>query len=235
MNWEAININIEQSRTAFENYRNQRKVDERSLSNECKKLRADIVESFRESLDEIGITEQDINKSNNSYKVDYVFGLKFYHLMCDKYGMSVRTASNERVWRYMSTVLVPDIVEKRYGIEHPDRFWIKAKRLWLRCIWWYIYLSWQGSDAETIKVLKDNSTDEVLQLVDRCGRGGYRVDVYREIMRKYAEMDLAQRRKNQSFRKLMVLNTARVQVIEPGLVDGGASQYVQDMCDYLQI
>jgi hypothetical protein len=229
--WKEININ--DSQIEFENYCSTKSITIDSLSDEYKILRNDILKAFNDTLQEIGITETQIGKSNYSYQIDYSFGLKFFELMNKKYQMTVRVASNEKIWRYISVCVVPDIVDKRYGVDHPDRFWKKSKRIWLRCIWWYIYLSWQGNSADTKKILKDNSTDEILQLVDRCGRGGYRLELYREIMKIYGEMDPNERRKNQLFRKLMVLNTARVQVIEPGLVDGGETQYIKDMCDYL--
>lgn len=233
MKWKEFNI--EESSTEFDNYCLNKALREASdLSDDYNSMRNDIVSIFNETLKEIGITEEEIGKQNYSYQIDCLFGLKFYKLMNEKYNMTIRIASNEKIWRYISVVIVPDIVEKRYGIGHPDRFWKKSNRIWLRCIWWYIHLSWQGSEKETFKILKDNSTDEILQLVDRCGRGGYRLGLYREIMRIYGEMDPIERRKSQIFRRLMVLNTARIQVIEPGLVNGGETQYVKDMCSYLQ-
>lgn len=156
-----------------------------------------------------------------------------YETLNSKYGMNVRLASTPGVWRYISVAVVPDLVEKRYGIDHQDRFWKKSKRLWLRVLWWYIYLSWQGTAQQTFSILKDNSTDEILQLVDRCGRGGYRVELYRAMMKKNSELDPAERRKKGLFRKLMVLNTARVQVIEPALSDGGEEGYVDSLCEYI--
>ena len=39
-------------------------------------------------------------------------------------------------------------------------------------------------------ILKDNSTDEILNLVERSGSDGYRVYVYREIMAEYSRTDL---------------------------------------------
>ena len=82
------------------------------------------------------------------------------------------------------------------------------------------------------KFLPDNSTDEIAQLVDRCGRGGYRVELYRQLMKLHSTLDPVERRQKAVFRKMMVLNTARVQVIAPELVDGGESQYVKDLCSY---
>ena len=189
---------------------------------------------FSQTLSEIGISPELISTKNYSYQVDYVYGLKIYCLLNNKYGMTPRAASSAGIWRFLSVQVVPDIIDLRYGNNHPDRYWKKAKRLWLRVLWWYIHLSWQGDEAKTAIVLKENSTDEILQLVDRCGRGGYRVELYRELMRQHAELDVAERRKSQIFRKIMVLNTARVQVVEPGLVSGGERQYVADLISYFQ-
>lgn len=199
---------------------------------EYKALQQDLQEAFVKTLSEIGIDREEIDTQNNAYKVDYIFGMKMYLLLTKKYGMTVRTAACDGMWRHLSLCVVPDIVDMRYGKDHPDRFWKKAKRIWLRVIWWYIYLSWQGDEETTRNVLKDNSTDEILQLVDRCGRGGYRVELYRKFMKKYSELDISERRKSRIFRKMMVLNTARVQVMEPGLVDGGEKKYVDDICNY---
>lgn len=201
---------------------------------EFSELRNDMCELFSQTLSEIGISPEMIPTKNYSYQVDYLYGLKVYNLLNNKYGMNPRTASSAGVWRFLSIMVVPDIIELRYGIKHPDRFWKKAKRLWLRVLWWYIHLSWQGDENKTAEVLKDNSTDEILQLVDRCGRGGYRVELYRELMKQHSDLDAAERRKTQIFRKVMVLNTAKVQVVEPGLVAGGEKQYVSDLIRYFQ-
>ena len=197
-------------------------------------LRNDLCTLFMQTLSEIGIIPEQISQKNYSYQVDYLFGLKMYSLINKKYGMNPRMASNAGVWRFLSIQVVPDVIDLRYGTGHPDRYWKKAKRIWLRVLWWYIFLSWQGDENSTALVLKDNSTDEILQLVDRCGRGGYRVELYRELMKQHAEQDISDRRRKQLFRKVMVLNTARIQVIEPGLVDGGERQYVSDLINFFQ-
>lgn len=203
-------------------------------SDEYKELHDDIAELFESVLGEIGINAKQIQEQNNAYKVDYLFGIRFYKLMTTKYKMSIRIASNAGVWRFLSIKVVPDIVSKRYAQSHPDRFWKKAKRIWLRVIWWYIYLSWQGDEKTTETVLKDNSTDEILQLVDRCGKGGYRLELYRAIMKKNSQIPIGERRKSEIFRKVMVLNTARVQVIEPSLVMGGEKEYVENLFKYFE-
>lgn len=229
MNW--IELKRDSAQAAFDDYCATGNVDPESQFFE---LRNDLCMLFDDALNKIGITAEEIPQKNNSYQLDLLFGIKLYSTLNEKYGMNVRYAATEGIWRHLSVCVVPDLVAKRYGKDHPDRFWKKPKRLWLRVLWWYIYLSWQGSEEETYTVLKDNSTDEILQLVDRCGRGGYRVDLYRTLMRKNSELDPSERRKNQIFRKMMVLNTARVQVLEPELCTGGNKGYVDSLCEYFQ-
>lgn len=229
MNW--IEIEKEESRQKYEDYCTTGNLD---FSKEYDELRCDLIDLFATALNKIGITEEQIPEKNYSYQLDLQFGLKLYTTLNQKYGMNVRLAATDGVWRYLCACVVPDLVEKRYGKGHPDRIWKKPKRLWLRVLWWYIYLSWQGTEADTEAILRDNSTDEILQLVDRCGRGGYRVDLYRELMKKNGAVDPAERRKSQLFRKMMVLNTARVQAIEPALTSGGTHGYVDALYEYFQ-
>ena len=229
MNWKELSR--DESSSLFDSFCAS---DEFSYSQDCAGLREDLCLLFDNALEQIGITAEQISQKNYSYQLDLQFGIKLYSTLNQKYGMNVRLAATEGIWRYLSVCVVPDLIEKRYGKDHPDRFWKKPKRLWLRVLWWYIYLSWQGSEEETIAVLKDNSTDEILQLVDRCGRGGYRVDLYREMMLKNSQLDPAERRKKQLFRKMMVLNTARVQVMEPELTVGGNRGYVKSLSEYFQ-
>ena len=197
-------------------------------------LRNDLWSAFSSTLKELNINPAQIKKGNLSYQVDYRYGIKLYTLLCDKYGMSVRDASSSGIWRYLSLCVIPDIVGLRYGTSHPDRYWKRDRRIWLRVLWWYIHLSWQGDASTTAEIIKDNSTDEILQLVDRCGRGGYRVPLYREIMKQLSTIKSNDQQRHQVFRRIMVLNTARSQVIEPDLVDGGIQKYVSDLIKYLR-
>ena len=226
MKWNRIKK--EEAQNRFEQFCTTKQP---AFNREDAELREKIINCFDATLRALHITAEMIEQGNNAYRIDYQFGLKFYCLLNDQYAFTERLASDEAIWRYLSVCLVPDIVAKRYGIDHPDRFWKKPNRIWLRTVWWYIHLSWQGSPEKTGRILMNNSTDEILQLVDRCGKTGYRVPLCREIMAKYGSIP-KDRRPNNIFRKTMVLNTARVQVIEPGLVDGGEKKYVEDLYSY---
>lgn len=228
MKWAEIGIG-----DAEEKFNHYSTSGEFEYPKDYKDLRMDLEKCFTDTLTVLGIKEEQITQKNNSYQVDLFFGLQLYVILNSKYGMNIRTASNSGMWRFLSVCVVPDLVKIRYGIDHPDRFWKKPRRIWLRVLWWYIHLSWQGNLVETNRILKDNSTDEILQLVDRCGRAGYPVDLYREIMKKFSEFDISKRKRIQLFRKIMVLNTARVQVLEPELTVNGCGGYVDRLCNYI--
>lgn len=53
-------------------------------------------------------------------------------------------------------------------------------------------------------------------------------------MKKNGAIELGERRQKQLFRKMMVLNTARVQAVEPELTSGGNEGYVENLYQYFQ-
>lgn len=234
MKWRELNVR--DSEAFYEEYCECRRTGKEwdKCPDDYLPMKADVENAFAGVLQDMDIGPEDLVRKagNYAYRTDLNFGLKLYSILNEKYGMTVRQASTAGIWRYISMVVAPEVIELRYGLDHPDRFWKKSKRLWFRVLWWYIYLSWQGNEEKTYEVLKNNTTDEILQLVDRAGKGGYRVELYREIMRTTARQNQEEWKKKQMFRKIMVLNTARVQVIEPALVDGGEPRYVEDLCDY---
>ena len=238
MKWEELTQ--KNAKELFEEYSADRNVN---CQEEYAELREDLLSAFERVENQYENETDGKDKKKRAYYIDLHFGMHLYVLLTQKYGMSIREASNAGIWRFLSNCVVPDLVEKRYGVDHPDRFWKKPKRLWLRVIWWYVYLSWQGTAEDTIATLRNNSTDHILQLVDRCGNGGYRVEFCRDLMKKYAEysekngrcsgeVDPAFRTDMMFFRKIMVLNTARVQVIEPELFKGGLRGYINSLYQY---
>ena len=189
-------------------------------------------------------------KMNLGKKKDYLTDLRFALLLyaiLDDYGFNARLASEDQIWIYLCVKVFPDIVHERYpksqskdGTKvfnvNEDRFWKSKRRIYLKVLWWYVYLSLQFDRNDmidldlTYRILENNTTDEVVAIVERAGSAGYRVDVYRTLMRYY----YLNRDKydNKTFRKVMVLNTARTKVVEPLLVDGGIKAYVKELFDY---
>ena len=217
-----------------------------SLNEDYTNLRKEIVEAHKKATEEVN-TEASF-KSKKEYFTDLKFGIYLFTIL-KKYGFSVRMASNDQVWMYLCVKVFPDIVHSRYpgmriktenGIVYKnineERFWKTRRRIYLKVLWWYIYLSMQlkedGTEdlEKTFDVLAGNSTDEIVQIVERSGPAGYRVDVYRELMRFYAGN--RDKYDNKTFRQVMVLNTAKTQIVEPLLMTGGIETYVRGLFEY---
>ncbi|MCJ8007274.1 DUF6339 family protein [Lederbergia wuyishanensis] len=173
-------------------------------------------------------------QKGNYYKYDLLFSLKLYKYLTIENGITEREASDDDFWRYISMKLIPDVVERRWdGLKAP-RFYQESRRIWVKVLWWYIHLSWQGNVDDTYETLKYNTTDTVVQLVERPGTGGYRVSLSRALMKHFgrlAEED-PDNHTTEMFRKVMRLNTARTKVIEPALTNGGETEYVKELFEY---
>lgn len=156
------------------------------------------------------------------YKFDLLYGLKIYEILNEDIGFTNRVATNDEVWRYLSICVIPDVVHSRWS-KNEDHFYKVSRRIWLKTIWWYIHLSWCGSSEGTYNLLKENSTDTILQLVERPGIGYY-LDLYREIMLQYQNYEDTSRN---LFRRVLQLNTAKLLTTSPELVEGGIKNYVK--------
>lgn len=181
------------------------------------------------------------NDHKNNYAIDVYMGLYLYVLLRQE-EFTMRMASNDGLWRYMSLKVVPDLVEKRWGRDAEEHYWRKPSRIWLRSIWWYIHLSWQGDLKSTERLLLEDrfNTDTILNLEERTGRNGTYINVYRRIMYYYsiipaevlkdAENELRHKDKNVTlFRTVMKLNTARSISIDPSLYVGGEDGYAKSL------
>ena len=161
------------------------------------------------------------------YEIDVHYGLKLYDYLSQK-GFNNRGASDDGFWRYLSVAVIPHIVEKRWSREQVEHFWNHTTRIWLSSIWWYVYLSWQGSiEATKETLLKPGfSTDTIMNLVERTGRDGTYVNVYRTIMKYQSQV----KSDNANiFRAIMKLNTAKLMVIAPQLCPDKIDGYVKSI------
>lgn len=152
---------------------------------------------------------------------DMKVGLALYGILAEA-GMDIRTAADDGWWRFLSLRVLPDLVKSRWDTAPPVRYWMGRSRIWLRAIWWTVHLTWQGSEENTRKVLQDVTTDTVVQLVERPGKGGFRVDLTRLIFKKRRLRTPSQ----YQFRAIMKLNTAQIVLKEPLFCEGGLSGYV---------
>jgi len=195
---------------------------------EISPLRELIASLLRKALSDLNSSDLENNSSDKSrYMMDLDTGLILHtHLNPLEFGL--RNAANDGVWRYMSLKELPDLVHVRWGTNE-DHFWRKPRRIWLKSMWWYVHLSWQGDEFSTRKILekKNRSTDTILQLVERSGTGGYRIDLYREIMRQTAINEIS----TAEFRSIMLLNTARLASVEPEFHEGGIRGYVHSLIE----
>jgi hypothetical protein len=151
---------------------------------------------------------------------DVETGLALYRTL-NEAGFDVRDAADDGVWRHLSLNVLPDRVEHRWSHRPDERFWRSRSRIWLRAIWWLIHLAWQGSESATKAALTGMSTDMIVQLIERPGRHGFRVELARALFRQRS----ARHNSQSFFRALMKLNTARVVVVEPAFFEGGMQGY----------
>ena len=146
--------------------------------------------------------------------------------------MGTREASNDNIWRYIQLYIVPDIIIYRWGKNCENRMYSESKRIYLKVLWWYYHLSFKENYDKTLTQLLNpcNSSDTIVQLVERCGKKGYRIEVYREIMKQKTEKQIDTRK----FRTLMKLNSAKINILNPFLMDNGVQGYVTMLIDTIE-
>ena len=219
MEWKILNKN-----EAYDDY--QRIIVNGSCEPECDNSYLELRNELKQAYDSLfQICKIENGEVLEKYKFDCYFGLKLYEILSkNNFYLREHDASNDSIWRYIQIHVIPDIVKSRIG-ENDDAFYKKSNRLYLKRIWWFIHLSMYQDSLENAKnIILDpcNNTDTILQLVDRSGRQGYRVELYREIMKCKSQNKVS----GDKFRNVLVLNNARVKVIDPYLVNGGIEGYV---------
>ena len=167
----------------IENYPTLPSVDDSYVS-----IRSDLQEMNRQVRQDAENNAS--GKRSDNYYIDAHMGLALYKYLWEKPGFTLRTAADDGFWRYLSVKVVPDIVSQRWGRDNNDHFWSKPTRIWLRSIWWYVHLSWQGSYDSTKELLESPhfTTDTILNFEERNGRRGTCVEAYRYIIYFYSKV-----------------------------------------------
>ncbi len=199
-----------------------------SIGKDYSEIRKDITGMFKETMS--------LYKDNiQYYRFDVCFGSLLYDYLNNMPWFTVRIASDDGFWRYLSLKVVPNIVGKRWDNNNADHYYTKPSRIWLKTLWWYFYLSLTSGNTKTTErmLLSGNfSTDTILNLVERTGKYGTNIKVYRSIMAYYSKLkDVS----DSDFRKIMKLNTAKSVVIEPVLFEGGINGYVESLFKELDL
>lgn len=169
--------------------------------------------------------------SRKMYPIDVEVGLDVYEYLTEN-GFTAVEASDDDIWRYMSIKVFPDLTYLRYpnpedevkkqgGRINRKRFFSQTRRIWIKSLWWYVHLSWQGSKDATRDVIAGNGANIISHFIETPGRG-YRVDLYRALMSHYAgRADKG----NDLFCAAAKLNGAECRNIEPSLMPGGVTEY----------
>ncbi len=177
-------------------------------------------------------------KTKNDYETDLNVGLCLFELLNPAKGFTLVMANDDDVWRYLSCKVFPDITYERYPKPAKDdirinkkRFYLHTRRIWLKTLWWYIYLSWQGNKDQTRYVLKDYGTDTISDFIERTGQG-YRVGLYRELMKRYSSVE---NKSADLFNVIQKQNLVNCRTVEPSLVEGAEAGYVCSLFQQLSI
>ena len=229
-------LNISESKLAWDDWLSSNyKIP--VIDDEYEAIRIELVKAYNEIRNSLPA-----NSVRIKYLTDIKFGSYIYEYFSDKPWFTMRVAENDGFWRFLSLKVIPDIVGKRWGNSAGDHYYFKSNRIWLKTIWWYMYLSWQGSIKKTEEMLDNENctTDTILNFIERSGRRGVYVDVHRNIIQQYCKIphkviikldnQIKTKSKNDSFfRCIMRLDTARITVTEPGLFEGGEKAFVQSL------
>ena len=196
---------------------------------------------FRQELIKVFDEGRHLLKDNKKvYMLDLKLGLKLYQLLPPGKNFTEVQSNDDDIWRYISVRVMPDITYLRYpdpekqikesgGRLNHKRFYAATRRIWLKTLWWYIHLSWQGTEEKTFEVLKDNGTDNINKLIETPGRG-YRLPLFRSMMREYAANSPNRVKDFSAFTKL---NNAKCVLVEPALTLGGVDAYAHKLFEEL--
>lgn len=195
-------------------------IDESIFDSSYSEFRKELIDCFESALAESG--------GKMSYLLDLRMGIKLYELINPQNGFSVVHANDDDVWRFISVCVLPDITYLRYPKPeqgsiriNQKRFFSHTRRIWMKTLWWYIHLSWQGSSDSTFEVLKNNGTNIISHFIERPGKG-YRPELFRKMMYVYSTVPS---QKDTIFRAAAKMNLAKCVTVEPAFTVGGEKGY----------
>lgn len=218
-------------------------IDEGTFVSSYVEFRKELIECFDSALIESG--------GRIGYLLDLRMGIKLYELINPHNGFTIVQANDDNIWRYISVCVMPDITFIRYPNRPEDietmqkilpdlsydqfrpekdsikikkkRFFTHTRRIWLKTLWWYIHLGWQGSSQKTFDALKNNGTNIISHFIERPGKG-YRPELFRSMMYVYSTLPT---QKDTIFRAAAKMNLAKCVTVEPAFTAGGEQGYAK--------
>lgn len=176
--------------------------------------------------------------TNDGYQIDLDVGLCLFEMLSPEKGFTLVMANDDDIWRYLSCKIFPDITYERYPKPANDdirlnkkRFYLHTRRIWVKTLWWYVFLAWQGDAKTTREALKDLGTDAISQFIERTGQG-YRVLLYRQLIKSYATVE---DKSSDLFKVIQKQNLVNCRTVEPGLVEGAEQGYVDSLFKQLSV
>ena len=187
--------------------------------------------SYQELRDNVVNCFKEFEESN-SYILDLKVGLCIYSELLKDAGFNNVLANDDDIWRYISCKVFPDITYIRYPNPAQNdirlnrkRFYSHTRRIWLKTLWWYIHLSWQGSSDETYRVLKDCTVDNINKLYEQPGKG-FRLNLSRRLMKYYS---LISDKSSKEFERIQKRNLVDCKTVEPALTENGVDGYLDNL------
>jgi len=202
----------------------------------------DFSEEYADLRGKIIAAYESVQSEKDNYLIDLKVGLALYKEFNPSTGFSLVMANDDDIWRYLSCKVFPDITYARYpkpekeiremgGHLNHKRFYSHTRRIWVKTLWWYVFLSWQGSEAKTYEVLKHFGTDTISDFIERTGQG-YRLLLYRQLMLAYSQVE---NKSTDLFNKIQKQNLVNCRTVEPALVKNAEKGYVENLFEQLSI
>lgn len=192
----------EQSRMVFDRYFKNETIDSSlfdDLDSDYLRIREDLM-FYLENKPDVG-----------EYNLDLYFATRIYEYFNSIKGFDENVAEDYDFWRYICIKVIPELVMLRHGLD-PKYYFEQTNRMYVPTMWWYIHMSYNEDIDTTTTILRELSTDYIMQLVDRKGRYGFYLSVSREIMRCISLIPRATRNHKENgkvlFRRVMIQNTA---------------------------
>jgi len=177
------------------------------------------------------------HQGKTGYSFDIDFGMKIYLYYTTELRMTPAEAAQDPYWIFIQMSVVPDIIYRRWPpnpgepLIKDKRFWKSSWRLYLKVLWWYIYLSWSESEENTLRILSHN--EDSSQLTDRPG-DGFRVDVTREIMSALSRVEGGYH-DSKLLSRVLMLHGSYCATMEPELMDCSLREYAEKLFEDLGV